>query len=410
MLRVSNLRKESKNGGWTYLCCDFDSSDMATPFPEKTMWIAVQDEHADMLTDEVYDPFVLLPLFLGMYYGQDVHICGKISPRLYHNITHYVMSIFDLYSDHTRPVKFTVDGFDTLKALASKRLIGTGISCGVDSMLTIYDNFVEETDPAFKINSLFFFNCGSHGDFGDEKTRRIWLDRAALNGKAAEELGLPMFLVDSNLHAYTHIIGGQKMGYLAFYSCELAMQKYIKRYVTSSTFSYDESAEYAKLTRDFDMAENCESYMLHLISTECFELVIDGCQYTRAEKIERICNWSIAQKYLNVCVTPAKKGHNCSNCEKCMRTLISLEAIGKLDDFKDVFDIDEYKKNAAFWKARFMSHYGKNGMETSIMNHAKQHGLQVPNQMIAKPLYLVYGAKRRIKRLMAARNAGSTDN
>ena len=98
MFIVKNLRKESKDG-WTYLKTDFEVKDTESPFEEKTMWIAVEDKNADMLSDDVYDAFVLVPLYLGMHYHQDVHIEGEISPRLYHNITHYLMKIFDNFSE-----------------------------------------------------------------------------------------------------------------------------------------------------------------------------------------------------------------------------------------------------------------------------------------------------------------------
>ena len=108
MFRLSNLKKSTKDG-WTYLSCDFDVTEIKNPFQEKTMWVAVEEKN-------VYDPFVLVPVILGMYYKQDVHIEGNISPRLYHNMQHYLMNIFDRFSDRTSPIKFTVNGFDTVKS------------------------------------------------------------------------------------------------------------------------------------------------------------------------------------------------------------------------------------------------------------------------------------------------------
>ena len=165
MFTVRNLRKESKNG-WTYLKCDFDVTEIKSPFEEKTMWIAVEDKNADMLTDDVYDAFVLVPLYLGMHYHQDVHIEGNISPRFYHNIKLYLMKIFDNYSDYTSLINFIVD-----------------------SLTTIYDNFIETDDKNFKINSLFLANCGTHGDYENKKTKEIWLERAKLKVEAAKSLG-----------------------------------------------------------------------------------------------------------------------------------------------------------------------------------------------------------------------------
>ena len=323
-----------------------------------------------MLTDDVYDAFVLVPLYLGMHYHQDVHIEGKISPRLYHNIVHYLMKIFDNFSDYTRPIKFTVDGFKKAKK-APIDLIATGISCGVDSLTTIYDNFIETSDEEFKINGLVLTNCGTHGDYENEKTRKIWLERAKLNQKAADELDLPTFLVDSNLHAFTHKVSENRMGFIAIYSCALALQRYIRRYLTSSGSSYDDCSKYSLVERDVDMSCYCETYMPHLVSTERFELVIDGCQYTRSEKVEKICDWDIAKKYLNVCLEPKEDGRNCSACQKCVRTLLVLEALGKLDDYRNIFDLKVYQKKRGFYRDQYLT--GNDAQSKSLTKYLRDH-------------------------------------
>lgn len=382
--------------------CDFSVTEADNPFEETGMWVAVEEKNADMLSEAVYDPFVLVPLILGMYYHQDVHIDGHVSPRLYHNITHYLMNIFDRFSDRTQPVKLNVKGLASVEE-GPGSLVGTGISCGVDSLVTIYDNYIKTTDPAFRINSLFFVNCGTHGDYEKEETRQRWQDRVLMNRGGAEELGLPMYLVDSNFHAFTHKIGEQKIGYLAIYSCVLSLQKYIRRYLTSSNLSYDEIGKNAKLSRDFDIAEYCESFMPHLISTERFELVIDGCQYTRAEKIERISGWGFAQKHLNVCISPINHGWNCSCCEKCMWTLIPLEAMGKLEDFKGVFDLPEYRKKALGWKIKFVARQRRDSMEGSVIQYAKRKGMRQPNYALANIAYLLMRICRKLRSFLRSR-------
>lgn len=397
MFVIKNLRKESKNG-WTYLIVDFDVTEIKNPFKEKTMWISVEDKNEDMLTDDVYDAFVPMTLYLGMYYGQDVHIEGNMSPRLYHNIEHYLMKILDNFSDHTKPINFIVNGFKIAKK-ASVDLVATGISCGVDSLTTIYDNYIETTDKHFRINSLFLANCGTHGEFENEDTEKIWLERAELNKNAANELGLPMYLINSNFHAYTYKVGQLSAGFLAIYSCFIALQKYIRRYITSSALSYEEILKFGKYTRDFDLAEHAESYMTHLLSTEQLEIVVDGCQYTRAEKTERISNWDIAKKHLNVCINPIDNVHNCSCCTKCMRTLFALEAMGKLDEFRDVFDIETYHKNKNFYKYLYMADYGKDALKTSTVDYCKKHNLKFPSKYFINTKLFIYKVIRKIKNL-----------
>lgn len=381
MFTLSNLKKYTKDN-WCYLSCDFSVTGIENPFAEKTMWVAVEAENADMLADNVYDPFVLVPVFAGMYYKQDVHIDGNISLKLYHNVQRYLMNIFDRFSDHNSPIRFTVNGFDTVEQVGN--LIGTGISCGVDCLSTIYDNFINETDPNFRVNSLFFFDCGSHGLFEDEASHKRFRDRVELNKTAAEELGLPMYLVNSNYHAFTKKMFKAGLAYLSNYSCVLSLQRYVKRYYNSSCFSYDEIGQYAKQTRDHDIAEYSESFMVHLASTENCELVIDGCQYERGKKTERISEWTFAQKHLNVCISETVDGaHNCSRCRKCARTLVTLEAMGKLDQFKEVFNLDVWRKNTFRWKCWFLSNYGKDPMGTSAIEYAKERGMSLPPRWVA---------------------------
>ena len=282
------------------------------------MWFAVKNENAHMLADDVYDAFVLVPLYLGMYYKQDVYIHGLVSKRLYKNMMNYLQRILCDFSDDLSRIDVKVDGFG--KAHGEQSIIGTGISCGVDSLTTIYDRYVNESDPEYKIN------CGTHGDFGEE-TERLWQARYEMNKSAAEELGLPVYQVNTNLHAFTHTISGgeNKIGYFAIYSCILSLQRVLKKYYASSAYSYRQIITLGKEAHDYDFSEFAESYAVPLIRTERLELIPDGCQYERSMKTEHIAGWNIAQKHLNVCVVGVD---NCSRCSKCLRTLIVLEAMG----------------------------------------------------------------------------------
>lgn len=397
MFTISKLRKRIHNG-WCYLECDFDVSGIENPFEEKRIWVAVEEQNADMLTDEVYDAFVLVPLMLGIYYKQDVHIDGCISPRLYLNIKHYLLKIFKNFACANYDIDFSVAGTKVIE-LPIGSIVGTGISCGVDSLLTIYDNYVMEKDQNYKINGLFLFNCGTHGDYENENSRRIWLERSSLNKHCADALGLPMYILDSNFHSFTHKVAEGKLGYLAIYSCALAFQKVVRRYLTSSNLSYDEIADYRKAAVDYDFSEYCESYMPHLVSTERFELIIDGCQYTRAQKVERISDWSIAQKHLNVCIAPIEGGRNCSCCEKCVETLYPLEAIDKIDLFSEVFDKETFNQKGKRLRFVMVNNLAHSPLSASIVKYCREHHVSMPSMFMAKAYVLGSKLKQMLKRL-----------
>lgn len=273
--------------GGVRLEADITFTDMPSPYPEKTLYFEVDKAHGDMLADDTYDAFVLVPLYLAMYHKQDLHIRGNISKKFYQNIKWYIPRILCDFSDDLAPVKFTVDGFTNAKRKGN--LIGTGISCGVDSLSTIYDHFVKETDPDYRINALFFFNYGSCGDFGDPHTVRTFQNRYRRNLQAANELGLPVYPINTNLHAFTHArwIGGQKLGYFASYSCIFSMQNAIFRYYTSSGNSYEARKIFSKFNHDHDMAGFGDSYIVPVVQIDNLELSL------MVANIEDATSWRI---------------------------------------------------------------------------------------------------------------------
>lgn len=386
MIEVSNLRKESADG-WTKLIANITYGGHVSEL-EPVMWLAVKDEIADMLADDVYDAFVLLPLFMGMYYKQDVHIHGKISKRLHHNIMHYVQSILCDFSNDLSRIDIQADGFGVSKG--EYDIIGAGLSCGVDSLSTVYDNYVNEADPEYKINGLFFFNCGWHGEFGNEDTKKLFFNRYELNKHAADELGLPFYMVDTNFHAFIYGVLDReqdRMSYLANFSCVLGLQRGVKRYYISNGRSYEAIKKYTPEARNHDLSGFADSYLVPLIQTERLELVIDGCQYERTQKIERISGWHIAQKYLNPCSLHSfdftTDAHNCSKCEKCLRTLLTIESLGRLQDFSGTFDIDTYKRHSFKYKCEVVMKRNTGAHAHDNYLFAKQHGLKLPPYFIA---------------------------
>ena len=341
-----------------------------------------------MLADDVYDAFFLVPLYMAMYYGADLHIRGAVSKKLYKNAVTYLQRILCDFSDDLKQVNVYADGFR--RADGRQTLIGAGLSCGVDSLSTVYDHYVKESDPDYRINALFFFDTGWHGDFYDAGSWELCLERYRQCGEAAGEMGLPLYLVRTNFHAFTYGIykhnrPGSHMGYFANYSCLMALQKVLKKYYVSNCFSYSQILNYGKYLHDSDFCEFSESYSVPLIQTESLEVVIDGCQYERSGKIERLSNWDIARKYLNVCIRISSsdgRAHNCSECVKCMLTLMTLDVLGKLDNFSKVFDLEAYRKNLPRWKNEIAQKH-MNGKyysnEPNPYDFLKSHGMKFPS-------------------------------
>ena len=343
MIELSGLRRYVIDGDTARLEADIKFVDMNVKAPTETMWFEIDANYGGMFVDDTYDPFMLIGLYLAMYNHTDLKIRGNVSKKLYKNLTWYVQKILCDFSSDLTPVKIFVDGFAPTAATGT--LIGTGISCGVDSLSTLYDRFVCEDDDDYKINALFFFNCGSNGDVGDDRSSIIAQSRCQRATSLAVELGLPLVPVDTNLHHFQREEFGDTLFFLSVYSCALALQNAIRRYYASSGYSYDEIKANGVKYADYDLAGFCESFLVPLIQTERTELIVDGCQYTRVDKIKKLADWDIARKYLNVCHVYSEDSHNCGECPKCLRTLLTLEILGKLDAFADIFKIEKYTTN-----------------------------------------------------------------
>jgi len=68
-----------------------------------------------------------------------------------------------------------------------------------------------------------------------------------------------------------------------------------------------------------------------LWSTETLEILHDGCEVDRAQKTACIAQSEIALQSLRVCWRSRDGEYNCGRCEKCLRTMISLYAVGALE-------------------------------------------------------------------------------
>ena len=204
-------------------------------------------------------------------------------------------------------------------------------------------------------------------------------NRLIRSAAAANELSLPLCGVNTNLHSFVKKVDGAKVLYLSVFSCIFALQKKIFRYYVSSTSNYSEIQHTGHLARH-DMAEFCESYLFPLLQNEHMDLILDGCQYRRVDKVKIISDWDIAQKYLNVCWGRTADASNCGYCSKCLRTLLPLEILGKLDKFSRVFNIEQYRQISFQNKIRCLQNYGEEPFETENVDLARENNFPMPTK------------------------------
>lgn len=307
------------------------------------LWFKVDRKFGKYLCEERGDAYLVAVLHYAISNGHDIELDVPVTEDLLYNIETYLIDGLIAYNPslHRTCIKAEVAS----EVLPNAGAVGTGISCGVDSLYAL----ARESNPFYtnhKITHLTFNNVGSHGE--GEKARALYNKRLQRPRKFAEEYGYEFVASDSNLmdviqqsHFYTHT-------YSSMFPVFCLQKLYSVYYYASAGYKYDE------FTLKAAKGRCCGSYellSLPVFSTHQLRIYSQGENMTRMQKLKTVADYAPSYKYLNVCL---KDGDNCGRCEKCVRTMTALDALGKLDLYRDVFDVDYYNSHKIWYMKQML--------------------------------------------------------
>ena len=316
---------------------------------EENCFYSVPAKYADFADAESSNCFLVGMLYPAMRYGEDMHVEGPVSARLLYNINEYLVPLMATCDPRLKRIKVTAESTDDRGSPAAKA-VGTGFSGGIDSFATIYEHFARPEPEGFRLTHLFFFNVGAHGiprKPGDmEAIERQFRARYEKFRGFPDEVGLPFVPVDSNVHAF-HPWGHLEVATFATVSAVMFLQRGMRRYyLASSGHTYRQLWKFLGDGGRPDAIERVNMMLLPWLSTESLDLVDDGNLYDRSQKTALVADYAPAAKYLNVCYGHDTLDTNCSVCPKCVRTLLTLDILGRLEAFSGVFDVARYRREA----------------------------------------------------------------
>ena len=312
---------------------------------QKGLYFAVPAKYKEGLCADKADAFVVAMLWYAMTTGSDIESEAPVSEQLYAMVNNVLIPALCKTSHGLSPIKLISD--TTNIVYSDVTAVGTGMSCGVDSLYTLQNWSKPELPKKYRLTHLTYLNMGAifHPNTSTNEiysmedfysiTDEMSIEKLGNAQAVADMAGLELVYVKSNLDR-DYYRGAY--GYTGVYrncACILALQKMFSVYYCSSA-GWPEFFE-------LNLAEGSEHYESCLedcISTEGLKFV-NSDYATRWEKTVAIADNPIAHKYLDVCFN----FKSCGTCNKCYRTLITLDLIGKLDLFEQVFDIETYKKN-----------------------------------------------------------------
>ena len=294
------------------------------------LYFEVEKEYVKYFCYETLDAFLVTLIPFIVKHNFDVKVDGKISSKLYYQLTNYLLP---LLCDKFNKKKINIECEISEENFNGKG-VGASISCGVDSFYTLLKH-TNQIDSKYNITHLTFFNAGSHGEFGGDKARNLFNERLKFVRAFCEQNNYKLVTVDSNMNELI-MMNHKKTHSFRTLGCVLALQKLFGKYYFASGYHYDD------MKLDEDSCGHYDTLNVQCLSNETLTIYSSGLEVTRLDKVKYISDFDITYNWLNVCVTT---GPNCGKCIKCSRTIAELDSIGKIEKYKNVFDLSDYYKN-----------------------------------------------------------------
>lgn len=341
----------------------------------ETLWYRVSLEYGRYLCEDRADSFVVTFFTFAMEHNLNIRSAYPISQKLWFQLTSQVMPQLAVTSKEIgQEIQILADTVS--ESYQNENGVGTGMSCGVDSFATLYEYTELCEKPEYKLTHLTHFNVGAHhgqtGSFKPELQRQLYLKDVARVQQFCEEYGYKLLTVDSNLtDVIDSFFGYMDFEYFHTYlnvGTVLLLQKLFSRYYYSPAINL--TSFHCNLKED---PAYYEKWLLPNLSTESVSFYNSNKNWTREDKLKLIADFPQSYDWLKVCV---KSDTNCCKCVKCMRTIMGLEAIGKMDLYARAFDPETVAKNLEHIKTYSLCQVKKGEpFHTEIYQEAINNGM-----------------------------------
>lgn len=309
-------------------------SDIELPGEVRTMYFEVESKWARYLNVNTSDAFLVGLLNFAMTKGLDIVCKVPVNERLIYQIRTYIEPTLGegvRKNHHHINIRASV----STEQINNEGAIGTSASGGVDSFYSIIRHLSVDIPSRYRVTHLLIVN--QFNIYKSEKNTRAKFQEILEHSKPiAENYGLELIGMYTNHHDFMFPDFVQEYSY-RICSYALALQKLFAGYYVSSGVAF----------KDFNFnghdSDGSDAFNLPLVSTDNLTFYSSGGERMRSDKIALIANDPYVQKNLFVCNMGGVS--NCSKCEKCLRTMASLDMLGVLDKYTNVFDTSNFEKH-----------------------------------------------------------------
>ena len=317
----------------------------------KECYFEFEKRYKKYLCENRSDAFVMGLLSSAMENGMDIEFEAPISERLYYQLTNYYIPMIAKYNRSYPMNNIKLIGPYESKIIPSENAVVTGCSGGVDSFYTIAKYTKTNINKKFKLTHLIYNSMGIVSN-NEEKIGSVFKNTSIEMQKIADECNLDLISCYNNLYEFYLV---PFKSFVTFFTTTygalgFALQKLIGIYYVNSGDPISEFNLDLKKTHGYDCSI-FDIFTLSYMNTENLQFYSTGIECGRIEKENYIADFKPAQKYLSVCGfnimhdDSKNNTENCCQCYKCLRTMSQFYSLGKLNNFKQVFTVNQFMQN-----------------------------------------------------------------
>ncbi len=284
------------------------------------LWFEVPKKFQDSITNRA-DAFVVALFLLAMKIGEDVEVKGAMSPKLLDGIGKYQKIMSSWFPDEYKIIKINCSNLVPAKRSKESGAF-VAFTGGVDSFYTLLQNAPKnQVDEKKRVTHGLFIN-GFETKIDDP---RNYLTMYNSLKEVASEVGVELIPAGTNVRKFikNHINWSFAHG-ACIVATALVFQPIMPKFYIASSYTYDQIHPWGSRP-DTDP----------LLSVENFKIIHHGASVSRVEKTIAISEHRETYDKLHACFWLDKNGlGNCCRCSKCLRTMIPLEIVGKLSEYK----------------------------------------------------------------------------
>lgn len=381
MIVLNSISKYSKNDE-VYLSATVNLNGV-----EKTIWYSTDKKFENYITITNADSFILILFIYSIFNNKKFKSEVAVSKRLKYGLLEIMLPAFQMMGYNSTKKDFDFSIVDKT-IFHEAKAVGTAMSFGVDSFHAYLDSLKTE----FPVDTLTLFNAGAFGEDGVESRQLFELMKSKVD-VFAKKINKDFVWVDTNLNEILQMSFLKSHSFRNF-SCVLVLQKMFTKYYYASGLTVDSFKLVDSDTAYYDLLSS------KVLISNNLELITSGLLTSRMQKTIFIADSEITYEELNVCIiVPDNKNINkenitvnCSKCFKCIRTMTYLDVIGKLDNYKNVFDLKDYhkNKNRYFGNLLYMKYRANNVFSKELFEEVKKRNFKLNKRVYFYALIRIF--------------------